>query len=146
MSTKKIDVGKDKGVPEEQVIPLLQLRTGIINPETGLANDSALECPRCGYKIRESTDPENFKNLKDKECPACFAEQKLEEPKFEVYAVTGLISDPCAVCGKSPSVGTVSFFTIWGSAEHIVIPLCLKHFNKKGFIEGLYRSENTKED
>lgn len=74
------------------------------------------------------------------------AKIELKEPKFEVYAHTIARDDPCKVCGKTPSVGTVMVFMIWGGkAEHIALPLCQKHFNKKGFIEALYRSENIKE-
>lgn len=56
--------------------------------------------------------------------------------ELETYFSECFISNECCICGKSPTVGSVSFWLSLGLATHEVAYFCEKHFNHIDILKG----------
>ena len=57
--------------------------------------------------------------------------------EIEAYASSDLISNECCLCGKSPTILTVSFWLCFRLGTHILVHFCEEHMNHVDILKGV---------
>lgn len=57
--------------------------------------------------------------------------------ELETYFSECFVSNECCICGKSPTVASVSFWLAFGLGTHKVVYFCENHFNHVDILKGL---------
>ena len=65
---------------------------------------------------------------------------KIEIECYIIYSPEFPVSNKCTLCGKTPSVGPVSFFLNGHVASHILIHLCAEDWNDVGILKAISKA------